>query len=78
MSSTSIPNFNPIDDNYKEKSPLKRTNIWIGIEIKVEISNLHISLNTNPNDLRLFPHMYYFMIYKLLRLWIQKAQIKNI
>ncbi len=60
MSSISIQNFNSIDDDHKEISLSKET------DFKTETSDALISLNTNPNDMKFFSHIYSYKIYKIL------------
>jgi len=73
MSSIFTQNFSSIDDDHKELSLSKET------DFKTEIKTLDvwISLNTNPNDMKFFSHIYSFMIYKILKLQIQKCSNKG-
>ncbi len=68
MSSISVQNFNPIDDDYKEISLSKETDF----KIETETSDASISLNTNPNDMKFLSHIYSYMIYKIKKLQTQK------
>jgi len=40
-------------------------------------SDAWISLNTNPNDMKFLSHIYYYMIYKIPKLQIQKSSNKG-
>jgi hypothetical protein len=73
MSSIFTQNFSSIDDDHKELSLSKET------DFKTETKTLDvwISLNTNPNDMKFFSHIYSFMIYKILKLQIQKCSNKG-
>jgi hypothetical protein len=69
MSSISVQNFSPIDDDHKEISLSKETDF----KIEIETSDAWISLNTSPNDMKFFSHIYSYMIYKITKLQTQKA-----
>jgi len=73
MSSIFTQNFSSIDDDHKELSLSKET------DFKTETKTLDawISLNTNPNDMKFFSHIYSFIIYKILKLQIQKCSNKG-
>ncbi len=73
MSSISVQNFNSIDDDYKEISLSKETDF----KTKTKTSDAWISLNTNPNDMKFFPHIYSYMIYKIPKSQIQKSSNKG-
>jgi hypothetical protein len=73
MSFISTQNFRSIDDDHKELSLSKETNF----KIEVETLDTWISLNTYPNDLKFLSHIYSFMIYKILKLQIQKSSNKG-
>jgi hypothetical protein len=44
---------------------------------EAETLDTWISFNTYPNDLKFFSHIYSFMIYKILKLQIQRISIKG-
>jgi hypothetical protein len=44
----------------------------IDFKTETETSNAWISLNTNPNDMKFFSHIYSYMIYKIAKLQTQK------
>jgi hypothetical protein len=71
--SISIQNFSSIDDDHKELSPSKETDF----KTKTKTLDAWISLNTNPNDIKIFSHIYSFMIYKTPKLQIQKCSNKG-
>jgi hypothetical protein len=58
MSSISVQNFIPIDDDHKEISLSKE----VDFKTETETSDVWISLNTNPNDMKFFSHIYSYMI----------------
>jgi hypothetical protein len=64
MFSISVQNFSSIDDDHKEISLSKETNF----KTETETSDAWISLNTNPNDMKFFSHIYSYMIYKIPKL----------
>jgi hypothetical protein len=73
MSSIFAQNFSSINDDHKEISLSKE------IDFKTETKTLNawISLNINPNDMKFLSHMYSYMIYKILKLQIQKSSNKG-
>jgi len=73
MFSISTHNFSSIDDDHKEISLSKET------DFKTEIETLDalISFNTNPNDMKFLSHIYFYMIYKISKLQIQKSSNKG-
>jgi len=73
MFSILVQNFSSIDDDHKELSLSKE------IDFKTETKTLDawISLNTDPNDMKFFLHIYSFMIYKIPKLQIQKCSNKG-
>jgi hypothetical protein len=73
MSSTFAQNFSPIDDDHKEISLLKKTDF----KTETETSNVWISLNTNPNDMKFLSHIYIYMVYKIAKLQTQKSLNKE-
>jgi len=73
MSSISVQNFNSIHDDYKEISLSKETDF----KTKTETSDAWIFLNTDPNDMKFFSHIYSYMIYKIPKLQIQKSSNKG-
>ncbi len=73
MSSISAQNFSSINDDYKEISLSKETDL----KTKTETSDAWISLNTDPNDMKFFSHIYSYMIYMILKLQIQKSSNKG-
>jgi hypothetical protein len=73
MSSTSAQNFSPIHDDHKEISLSKKTDF----KTETETSNVWISLNTNPNDIKFLSHIYFYMIYKIAKLQTQKSLNKG-
>ncbi len=73
MSSISIQNFSPIDDDHKEISLSKETNF----KTETETSDAWISLNTNANEMKFFSHIYSYMIYKITKLQTQKSLNKG-
>ncbi len=64
MSSISIQNFSSIDDDCKEISLKKKTDF----KTETETSDAWISLNTDPNDMKCFSHIYSYIIYKIPKL----------
>jgi hypothetical protein len=64
MSSIFAQNFSPIDDDHKEISLSKE----IDFKTEIETSDVWISLNTNPNDMKLLSQIYSYMIYKIAKL----------
>ncbi len=64
MFSISVQNFSFIDDDRKELSLSKETNF----KIEAKTLDSWISLNTHPNDMKFFWHVYFFMIYKISKL----------
>jgi hypothetical protein len=75
MSSISAQNFNFIDDDHKEISLSKETDFKTKTE--TETSDAWISLNTNPNQMKFLSHIYSYMVYKILKLQIQKSLNKG-
>jgi hypothetical protein len=73
MSFISAQNFSLIDDDHKEISLSKETDF----KTETEISDAWISLNTNPNDMKFFSHIYSYMIYKITKLQTQKSLNKG-
>jgi hypothetical protein len=73
MSSTSAQNFSPIHDDHKEISLSKETDF----KTETETSNVWISFNTNPNDMKFLSHIYFYMIYKIAKLQTQKSLNKG-
>jgi hypothetical protein len=73
MSSISAQNFSSINDDYKEISLSKETDL----KTKTETSDAWISFNTDPNDMKFFSHIYSYMIYMILKLQIQKSSNKG-
>jgi len=73
MSSIFSQNFSSTDDDHKEISLSKETDC----KIETETSNAWISLNTDPNDMKFFSHIYSYMIYKISKLQIQKSSNKG-
>jgi len=73
MSSISTQNFSSIDDDHKELSLSKET------DFKIETKTLYawISLNIYPNDMKFLSNIYSYMIYKILKLQIQKCSNKG-
>jgi hypothetical protein len=69
MSSIFAQNFSLIDDDHKEISLSKET--------EIETSNAWISLNRNPNDMKFLSHIYSYMIYKIAKLQTQKILNKG-
>ncbi len=68
-----VQNFNSIGDNHKELSLSKETDF----QIEAETLDTWISLNTYPNDLKILAGIYYFMIYEIAKLQIQKSSNKG-
>jgi hypothetical protein len=68
-------NFSSIDDDHDEFSFLKE----IGFKTKVKTLDNWISFNTYLNDMKCLSHIYIysFMMYKILRLQIQKCSNKG-
>ncbi len=64
MSSISVQNFSPIDDDHKEISLLKK----IDFKIEIETLDAWISHNTSPNDMKFLSNIYSYMIYKITKL----------
>jgi len=64
MSFISGQNFSSIDVDHKELSFSKRTNF----KTKTETLNAWIFLNIDPNDMKVFSHIYSFMIYMIPKL----------
>jgi hypothetical protein len=58
MSSTFAQNFSPIDDDHKAISLSKETDF----KTETETSNVWISLNTNPNDMKFLSYIYFYII----------------
>jgi hypothetical protein len=73
MSSISIQNFSPIDDYHKEISLSKETDF----KTETETSDVWISHNTIPNDMKFLSHIYSYMIYKITMLQTQKSLNKG-
>ncbi len=73
MSSISAQNFSSINDDLKEISLSKETDF----KTETETLDAWISLNINPNDMKFLSHMYSYMIYKILKLQIQKSSNKG-
>ncbi len=73
MSSISAQNFSSINDDYKEISLSKETDL----KTKTETSDAWISLNTDPNDMKFVSRIYSYMIYMILKLQIQKSSNKG-
>jgi hypothetical protein len=73
MSSISAQNFSPIDDDHKDISLSKETDF----KAKTETSDVWISLNTSPNDMKFLSHIYSYMIYKITKLQTQKSLNKG-
>jgi hypothetical protein len=73
MSSIYAQNFSSINDDHKEISLSKESDF----KTKTVTSNAWISLNTNPNDMNFFSHIYSYMIYKIPKLQIQKSSNKG-
>jgi hypothetical protein len=73
MSSIFSQNFSSIDDDHKKLRLSKE----IDFKITTETLDAWISLNTNPNDMKFLSHIYSFMIYKILKLQIQKCSNKG-
>jgi hypothetical protein len=73
MSSIFTQNFSPIDDDHKKISLSKETNF----KIETKTSDVWISLNTNPNDMKFLSHIYSYMIYKIAKLQTQKSLNKG-
>jgi hypothetical protein len=73
MSFISAQNFNSINDDHKDISLSKKTDF----KTETETSDAWISLNINPNDMKFLSHMYSYMIYKILKLQIQKSSNKG-
>jgi hypothetical protein len=73
MSSISAQNFSSINDDHKEISLSKETDF----KTETETLDAWISLNINPNDMKFLSHMYSYMIYKILKLQIQKSSNKG-
>ncbi len=72
MSSISAQNFSSIDDDHKEISLSKETDF----KTETETSDVWISLNTDPNDMKFLSHIYSYIIYKIPKLKIQKISNK--
>jgi hypothetical protein len=66
-------NFNYIDVDHKKLSFPKETDF----KIETETLDGWISLNTDPNDMKFLSHIYSFMIYKIVKLQIQKCSNKG-
>jgi hypothetical protein len=73
MSSISVQNFSPIDDDHKEISLSKE----IDFKTETETSDAWISHNTSLNDMKSFSHIYSYMIYKITKLQTQKSLNKG-
>jgi hypothetical protein len=73
MSSIFAQNFSSIDDDHKEISLSKE----IDFKTETETSDVCISFNTNPNDMKFLSHIYSYMIYKIPKLQIQKSLNKG-
>ncbi len=56
MSSISAQNFSSIDDDYKEISLSKETDF----KTKIETSDVWISFNTDPNDMKFLTHIFLY------------------
>jgi len=64
MSSIFAENVSSIDDDYKEISLSKETDF----KTETETLDAWIFLNTDPNDMKFFLHIYSYMIYKIPKL----------
>jgi hypothetical protein len=73
MSSISAQNFSFIDHDHRELSLSKETDF----KTKTKTLDAWIFLNTNPNDMKFLSHIYYFMIYTISKLQIQKSSNKG-
>jgi len=73
MSFIFAQNFSPIDDDHKEISRSKETDL----KTEIETSDAWISHNTNPNDMKFLSHIYSYMIYKITKLQTQKSLNKG-
>jgi len=73
MFSISAQNFSSSNDDHKEISLSKE----IDFKTKTKTLNAWISLNINPNDMKVLSHMYSYMIYKIPKLQIQKSSNKG-
>jgi len=73
MSSISAQNFKSIDDDHKELSLSKETDF----KTETETLDACISLNIDPNDMKFLSNIYFFMIYKIPKLQIQKCSKKG-
>jgi len=73
MSSIFAQNFSSINDDHKGILLSKE------IDFKSETKTLDawISLNINPNDMKFLSHMYFYMIYKISELQIQRSSNKG-
>jgi hypothetical protein len=71
VSFISVQNFNSIDDDHKELPLSKET------DFKTKTLNAWISLNIDPYDMKLFSHIYCFMIYMISKLQIRKSSNKG-
>ncbi len=73
MFSIFVQNFSFIYDDHKEISLSKE------IDFKIEADTLDTwaSFNTDPNDSKFLSNMKSLMIYKILRVWIQKGSNKG-
>jgi hypothetical protein len=56
MSSISVQNFSPIDDDHKKISLSKETDF----KTETETSDAWISLNTSPNDMKFLSHIFIY------------------
>jgi len=73
MFSISAQNFSFIDGDHKKISLSNETDF----KTEIEILDVWISLNTDPNDMKFLSHIYYYMIYKIPKLQIQKSSNKG-
>jgi len=56
MSTTFFQNFSPIDDDHKEITLSKETDF----KTQTKTSDVWISLNTNPNDMKFLTHIFLY------------------
>jgi len=73
MFSIFAQNFSFIDGDHKKISLSNETDF----KTEIEILDVWISLNTDPNDMKFLSHIYYYMIYKIPKLQIQKSSNKG-
>jgi hypothetical protein len=73
MSFIFAQNFSSISDNHKEISLSKE----IDFKTEIETSDAWISPNIGPNDMKFLLHIYFYMIYKIPKLQIQKSSNKG-